>query len=396
MSIHQPISEPILRKYKTYWLIEYYNLNSKGERLYPAIRQTFDINREKDLTKREVLAESYINSIRSKFKLDRHGSSASKTNIIQALQEVSELMQCYTNKDKTRETIKSFCVKFERFLVKSKLDKLRTEDIDYNHICSFFDYLTICKNRDGEPLRRRTLNNYRGNGVWIFNKLLERKYIKTNYFLQHPKFKKSNKTTRNYEDNELEILFEYVEQHDPLLFFALMLIYRCAIRSKEELITLKPSCFDFKNQLIRIKGEISKTNEDDQYVTIPDDLVDYLKEFIKHIPQHYYIFGEGKGLKPSKRHCGRNALYNRFRKHLIELDEQGVIDAKGLIMYRLKHKGSQDLLKAGVNVLAISKHLRHKSIRTTEIYLETDVKINAAVKVAGIGPRIKIPPKSHE
>ena len=31
----------------------------------------------------------------------------------------------------------------------------------------------------------------------------------------------------------------------------------------------------------------------------------------------------------------------------------------------------------------------------TPIVVETDVKINAAVKVAGIGPRIKIPPKSH-
>jgi integrase len=399
MPTHQLITEPELRKYKTYWLIEYYQLDQGGKKIYPAVRQTFDINREKDLAKREELAQSYINQIRAKFKLKIDTITPdSSITIMQALAEIKTIMKSATNKQKTKEDVDTFCNRFEPFLLKYKLDKLLAIDIAENHIHSFFDYLIAhCRNRKGEPLKGRTLNNYRGRGVWIFNYLLDRKYVKENHFLSKKEYKEGNKQSRNYENEELSILFDSVAEKDPLAFFAMMLVYRCAIRSKEELLTLKPNCFDFAKQLIRIEGSISKTNEADQFVTIPDDLVDYFKDFTKHIPKNWYIFGAGKGLKPQKeKHCGRNAIYNRFRKYLLKLDEQGEINAEGLTMYRLKHKGSQDLLEAGVNVLAISKHLRHKNVRTTEIYLDMEYKVNTAIKLTSIGPDLKKPTTRHE
>lgn len=95
---------------------------------------------------------------------------------------------------------------------------------------------------------------------------------------------------------------------------------------------------------------------------MPDALYNWLIRYnIDLSDQDYYVFGKD-GI-PGINFLGKNGFRIRFNKFRDRLHLP-----KDVKLYSWKHSGAQELSDAGVNTYEISKHLRHKSIVTTEHY----------------------------
>jgi site-specific recombinase XerD len=382
------ISEPKLVKAASAWYIEYYDLSKTGEKIHRNMPRC-GINRIKDLQQREEKAELEIEKIckRHGFVRNARAIRLPETNLIEALHLLLEYLEATSNKvDTTVRTYRDMSDSFIKFLNKKELTLLRCCDLTEQHVRSYFDYRVIeCRNpRSGEKIKNNTHNNHKTNLRALFNKLIARGYCTENHFCKIENFKKNESVNRPLEEEESHAFFQEVFKTDSQLSYAVLLISRCGIRSYKELCFLKPKNFNFKDFLIRLKGEQTKSNNEDQYVTIPEEIVPFLMDFMRNIPNNWYILGSGKGLLPHPtEHFGKNAMYERHKKVVMRLQEQGkIVDAQGKSIYQWKHFEAQRMVNIGaVDPETLRKHLRHKEIATTQRYFQRKERVQ--VKILG-------------
>jgi len=55
-------------------------------------------------------------------------------------------------------------------------------------------------------------------------------------------------------------------------------------------------------------------------------------------------------------------------------------DINGLTFYSWKDTGAMELFKRKINILEIRKQLRHKDLKTTQVYCESLYEINEEIK----------------
>lgn len=388
------ISQPVLKESgENTWYVEYQEIYKNGK----VIRRkpTFNINRIKDLDDRRDEAHREINKLCAKFGLDSSLISIQKKSTSMTLHDAivencAIQIRTYT-KEGTIRTYQNMNNQLCKYLKLKKMDRVAAKDWSALHVKQFFDYLKIeHRTPTGTVLKNRTINNYKKELVTIFNDLIGRGYVKENHFVKVEKMKKTESKYKVFDENERDVVYKEIIKTDPVLAFAVTLIYRCAIRSYKEMVSLKPSSFKLKEGYILIKGEDSKANGADQFVTIPDDLLFYFANFIKDIPQDYYIFGAGAGTKPHKtKVAGKNTLYTRHRIIVENLEKEGRIkDASKHPLYLWKKDGAFLLIDAGVDIHTLKEHFRHDDITTTACYFTKRYQVQPKIKAfsAGIVP----------
>ena len=139
--------------------------------------------------------------------------------------------------------------------------------------------------------------------------------------------------------------------------------YYCAIRPGDEMRSLRISDFSFHTSTVTIKNIHAKNNRTES-IAIPAPLMNILQNHyeLQKYPYDYYVFGK-KGC-PDTQKIDKNTLrlrHNKFRDQLNITDE--------VKLYSWKHSGAQELSNAGINTYDLCRHLRHKSIVTTEHYI---------------------------
>ena len=153
------------------------------------------------------------------------------------------------------------------------------------------------------------------------------------------------------------------KRDDPQLLLLCQLEYYCAIRPKECLY-LQIRDINLETASITIRQDISK-NGLTETVNMPRQLYEVLDDLLKigNYPEDWYLFSRDG--QPGKHRLGKNTFRYRFDRIR---DKLGL--SKRYKLYSFKHTGGVKLVNAGVNTWEIQKHFRHKSITTTERYLQ--------------------------
>ncbi|MCP4437406.1 MAG: tyrosine-type recombinase/integrase, partial [Aureispira sp.] len=228
---------------------------------------------------------------------------ASEIGLITALKLSEELKRTYV-RPKTAQEYKNHLERFEAYLIKNKLDKMKLTEFDRNQAIFYLDSVLIDR-----KVLTMTRNNYMRVMKALFGTLVEREYILINPFVGIPRLKETKKKRRTFTKEEKQVIIRYVKPNDKRLFLAICLCYYCAIRPVE-MKRLKISNIDLKAGVIHMDGSQTK-NKECATITIPKVLAPLLESLeLENYPKHYYLFG-AQNLEPNEKASGRDTISKR-------------------------------------------------------------------------------------
>jgi len=216
-----------------------------------------------------------------------------------------------------------------------------------------------------EGLYKKKYNGHTINGIRGFLGTLFNTYADQHEGYVSP-FKGTRKaqlqTGRNvaFTDEQKQELWQ---SFSPEMLLYTKFIYFTFLRPLE-LLRLKVKDLNTKQAHVIIQGHQSK-NKRQQSVELPDA---FLKDIIAmgydKLPQDWFLFG--KDMKPSPISLSRNTVTKRHTAYLTKLNY-----GKELTLYSWKHTGVVAAYRAGIDIYAIMRQLRHHSLDMTQIYLKS-------------------------
>ncbi len=144
-------------------------------------------------------------------------------------------------------------------------------------------------------------------------------------------------------------------------------LYGCGLRVSE-LVTLKISDINFKENFVRIEGKGSKV----RWVPLAGYTAQLITDYIKEVRS------KGKINPKSEDHLFLNSRGNSLSRVMVfliikELAEQANIQ-KSISPHTFRHSFATHLLQNGADLRFIQEMLGHSSITTTEIYTHLDAE----------------------
>lgn len=368
------------------WLIEWEEfVPGTTDRI--RVRKTFDLNRAAFITDPVRREERALFILQEKMKewsdvsksKGQVASMLGSANILDAMQ-VALKFKLQSDREHTRITYNSFNNIFTEWIRSYKWEGLYIALFDRAKAKLFLDDVLLHrKDRNGKSVSNRTYNNYIINMRSLFYELVERGYLTENPFANHKPRKEEEKLRHAFEHGDSTIIARHVYQHNRPVYLAILLISHCGMRLSE-LRRLRARDVDLDRGLIILGGDQTK-NKERAFITIPSSVIPTLRSFgLDKIPASYLVFG--LGLKPHPKQCvGRNTISDRFREMLHALHKSGQLKSiEGYTAYSWKDTGAIAMVKSGMDIVAIQKHLRHKSLSTTQRYLQSLGVINKDVR----------------
>lgn len=178
----------------------------------------------------------------------------------------------------------------------------------------------------------------------ILNKKVQLDYL-------YPK-RHLNKLPKFFSKEEVKQLLDNTDniKHKAIL----TTIYSCGLRLSE-LLNLKIKDIRSSDKIIRINQ--SKGNKD-RIISLPDKLIDILREYnLTYKPTDYLFEGE-KGKRYSER-----SVQLIMKKSLAKAN----IKTEGTV-HSLRHSYAMHLIQSGVDIRVVQELLGHENIKTTMIY----------------------------
>lgn len=182
-----------------------------------------------------------------------------------------------------------------------------------------------------------------------------------------------------FNDEDLKIIFEYLDVNDKYCAFFCRMIYYTCLRPNE-IRGIKLENIDLSKNIITILPNVKKvtTNNEKETIEINESFKPFLEQLnLNQYPVNYYLTGDSKNIIGDKR-VGENTPYNKLISALKKLELNG----KGYDLYSFKHTSNIKKYMNGWTIAEIMKANRHTSISTTEIYLKNlgqflDIKTKA-------------------
>ena len=250
--------------------------------------------------------------------------------------------------------LRLFCLYLER----ERLIDNAITSFDNDMIISFLKDIALSK-----KLSRLTISKYEQILHSFFEYIRKKKIIKENPVYDIPRIGVVvDKSPAAIPAYMRKILHDEIAPKDPQLWMFICFIYYCAIRPGNELRMLKLNQINFDSHTIIVRSENSKTNRTET-IDIPDNLFSLFAEWrLNEIDKNLYLFSHDgmAGLRP----LSINAMSNRFNAFRKALNLPHSVK-----LYSWKHSGAQELADAGATIYEIQRHLRHRDITTTEVYL---------------------------
>lgn len=245
---------------------------------------------------------------------------------------------------------------FERYL---NDPELRMHHITRQQARGFLDEL-LRNGKKGQGLKGKSINGVRGFLTAIFNHYAERNDGFVNPFKGTQKYREDVGKNIAFTEHQKTELWDVMS---PELRLFTRFIYFTYIRPIE-LLRLRVSDLRMDMGQIIIHGHQSK-NKRQQSVVIPDSFLQELQGMKYHkMPGEWFLFG--KGLKPGPESIVRNTVSAHHSKVLKALKY-----SKDLTLYSWKHTGVIAAYRAGIDIYAIMRQLRHHSLDMTQIYLKS-------------------------
>lgn len=301
---------------------------------------------------------------------------------------------------------KSFCLFSEA--IESFL-KVKSKEMEENSIRSYRSYLKILKDwiikngyseqlyasaftkdmalrfmhhvDENDNLSARTYNNYLIFFRSLFNWMIDKGFCTVNHFndiKKKPK-KLTKKIRRLLSDDEISRLIGYLQENNKEYLAMCLMCYCCFMRPKE-ISMLKCKDVDLGKQVIHIRPEIAK-NDNDSYRTIPDAMMPYIASLNMNIPENYlfadhpdYDFTSGK-----KQICSR-----KIAKYWDTHVRPACRFSMDLQFYSLKDTGMTKMLGSGVPISLVQKQADHSSVAMTAVYVGQLANANEKIKTINI------------
>ena len=213
-------------------------------------------------------------------------------------------------------------------------------------VTDFFSYITERRDYKPKTLHRMisTLSSFYRylytQGVVVANPMLgvERPRIK-NLELKYLKHSQVIRLLRSIENRRNRLIVR--------------LIYATGVRVSE-LCAINVEDIDFEEQTIRVKGKGDKIRT----VFVDEETLDEIDEFIGNkIEGPLFIGQQGNHISP------------RTVQHIFKENAPD-----GITPHKIRHSYASELYRRSKNLRVVQENLGHSSIKTTEIYLHTDLE----------------------
>ncbi len=253
-------------------------------------------------------------------------------------------------------TILSYKNDIEEFYNYLERESLSFLDINYDDLRFYLMYLKDEK-KDSNSSIDRKLSGLRG----FYKFLANEGFVSKNVFSLVSGPKKEKKLPRYFEYNELEELFNVVDdspigQRDLLL---LEMLYGTGVRVGE-LVNIKVKDIDLSSHSILILGKGNK----ERIVTFGDycyeALVKYLSDgYLRlNLKSEDYLFLNKNG----------GVLTERGVRYILDQIIKRTSLNKSISPHMLRHSFATHLLNEGCDLITVQKLLGHESIKATQIY----------------------------
>jgi integrase/recombinase XerC/integrase/recombinase XerD len=147
----------------------------------------------------------------------------------------------------------------------------------------------------------------------------------------------------------LRLIDSIPDERDKLI---IRTIYATGVRVSE-LCNINIEDIDFEEHTIRIRGKGDKI----RIVFVDDDTLEAIRKFTgNQIVGPLFVGQQGKNISP-------RAIQHIFRHYA----------PVGITPHKIRHSYASELYRRSKNLRVVQENLGHTSIKTTEIYLHTDI-----------------------
>lgn len=148
---------------------------------------------------------------------------------------------------------------------------------------------------------------------------------------------------------------DFIGSRDQLM---LLLLYGLGLR-KSELISLRPTDFDWSRQTVRVIGKRNKERQ----IPIPKSIASYYDVYMKRRAQLAPAKDPELLLTPKGKKLYPQLVYNRVLFYL-----KGTTTVVDKNPHTLRHSYATHLLNAGVDINTVKELLGHESLSSTQVY----------------------------
>lgn len=321
------------------WFIYYYQQLPSGfkkrKRIYGYI------NKHAAAEKRFNAARELLDRILS----GEHNKQRFEPVKLQALFDEYFSLRCKNLRTKTKNTYLTKVNVFIDYCRKKHVDVI--EGISKKFASNFLD-----------SIRRSptTKNSYRNTLRTFFEDFRKDSLIEENPFAYIAKVPEARRGKFPFSADQVKRLKPVIQAKNPVLWMGCMLEFYCFIRPSESRL-LRVEDVNLNEDFILLHGSISK-NKKTQPVTIPVPFKPLLAEWIKNLPQNYFILNR----QPAP--TGRDYLNKQHKKILRELGFSNRFS-----FYSWKHTGAFAVIKSGIGLKDLQMQMRHHSLDQLNEYL---------------------------
>lgn len=343
------------------WYVYFKQRDPSGE--MRLVKKKSGINTGVDVRERMFLAKALVEEINLQLSLGRNffgteNLKTSKKTVIEVMRELLEIKK-EGIRHRTWRTYKYAIDSFEGFLAHIGCEDAEPSFVNAYQAQQYCDYLMKVK-----KLKGKSFNGMKADINMFFNMMLARDMIGKNPFSGIKKQPEVGGTHLAYSAHEWDRIQNYLAEHNERLRLFSLFIYYTFIRPAE-LLRLQVGNIDLKNGIIQIHGSQSK-NRKSESVVIPDRFIEDVKAMkLEGLPKDYFLFG--RKLETGPVSMGRNSVTIYFREALNQL---GGFTANHTL-YSCKHTGVSAAYRIGVDIYAISRQCRHRTITETQNYMRS-------------------------
>lgn len=253
-------------------------------------------------------------------------------------------------------------------IIRSKIlpyfGKLKMCNITAQQIRTWQNELINYRDENGQPYSPVYLKTIHNQISAIFNHAVQYYNLKDNPCVKAGSMGKKKNREMLFWTKEEYLKFADVMMDKPMLYYAFEMLYWCGIR-EGEMLALTPADFNFEKGTVtinksyqRIKGEDKitspKTEKSNRTITMPQFLVDEIKEYIGMIykvePDQRIFIVSKSALQQAMKTGSEKAGVKRIRIH------------------DLRHSAISLLIDMGFSATAIADRMGHESIDITYNY----------------------------
>lgn len=227
------------------------------------------------------------------------------------------------------------------------------------HAYRYMDYI-----RDERNVNANTYNNYHLFCSMFWNWMVEREYRRDSPFKTVKRTRREEKLRTLILPSERQRIMEWFQANDAAMIPVCLFTFHTLLRPRSEVLRMRVMHVDLENGLITLPGGDTTKSRRNRTSAIPPSMIPALEAMQLHQfnPTDYVV---GKHLLPGPEPSGYNTVGNRWnvmRKALrLGVDKQ---------LYSLRDSGIVQLIIDGVDLYTVMKQADHKTIDTTNRYVQ--------------------------